>query len=277
MDVTTFRTFIAAAESGSFARAAERVNASPSTVTERIQQLEARLGAVLFERDKRGCRLTSAGERFMLPARQSVRAWDVARHEVGLPDRFARSIAFGGQYSLWPNLLGWLDDARKSLPDLSIRATAGASRRLNRDLAEGLLDMAVLYDPIFRSDVASKPICDDRLIMATGGKPESWREDFVPIEWGHTIGPRIASQIGITSEKGLLLDLGERSAEWLIAQKMSGYLPRKMAEPFLLAGSLVEVSDAPSFDYQIYACWRRDIELGLSEQLVSLLGAHFSV
>ncbi|XUU59528.1 LysR family transcriptional regulator [Erythrobacter sp. HA6-11] len=271
MDIVTFRTFLAAAESGSFARAAQRVNASPSTVTERIQQLESRLSARLFERDKRGCRLSPAGERFMLPARQAVRAWEVARHEVSLPDRFERSISFGGQYSIWPSLLPWLSKVRSDLLDLSVRATSGASRRLNRDLSEGLLDLVVLYDPVFRSDVVSQPVCDDQLVLVTGSDPAAWRENYVPIEWGQTIGPRIASQIGIAPENGLLLDLGERSAEWLVNEAMSGYLPKRIAATYLAEGSLVEVGDAPTFDYPIFACWRRDLDEELAGQLVDML------
>ncbi|MEH6759507.1 MAG: LysR family transcriptional regulator, partial [Parasphingorhabdus sp.] len=49
MDIIAFRTFLAAAETGSFAGAAQRVNASPSSVTERIKQLEHHLGARLFD------------------------------------------------------------------------------------------------------------------------------------------------------------------------------------------------------------------------------------
>lgn len=276
MDIVSFRTLIAAAETGSFARAAERVHASPSTVTERIKQLEERLGARLFERDKRGCRLNPAGERFIDLARQAVRAWEVARHEVGLPDRFQRSIGFGGQYVLWPNLLGFLGELRSSMNDLSIRATAGASRRLNRDLAEGVLDLVVLYDPIYRSDVASEPVCDDRLLLVTGGDVESWRDEFVPIEWGQTIGPRIAAEIGVTPENGLILDLGERSANWLVEQRMSGYLPRRVAAPHLETGALQVVPEAPTFDYPIYACWRRDADEELIGELLPMLRSALS-
>ncbi len=275
MDIVAFRTFLAAAESGSFARAAERVHASPSTVTERIQQLEHRLGARLFERNKRGCKLTQAGKRFVPSAQQSVRMWDIARHDVGLPDRFKRSLAFGGQYILWPDLIGWMGQVRDAIPDLAIRATAGASRRLNRDLAEGTLDMVVLYDPIFRNDVAAEPVFDDQLVLVTGGDSASWQESFVPIEWGPTIGPRIAAQIGLPPDSGLVLDLGERSADWLVAHKASGYLPRRLAKRFAAEGKLTQLHDAPTFDYPIYACWRRDSDAGLIDELRSLLLRNF--
>ena len=275
MDVSSFQTFLAAADTGSFARAADRVNARPSTVTERIRQLEHRLGARLFKRNKRGCTLTPSGEKFMRPARQAVRAWEVARHEVGLPDRFTRSISFGGQYVLWNGLLDWLDQVREKHSDLALRVTAGASQRLNRDLAEGSLDMVVLYDPVFRADVAAEPLFADRLVLVTGGEPDEWREDYTPIEWGRTIGTQIAARIGLAPETGLVLDLGERSAAWLTRNGKSGFMPHRAVSGKLASGELTLVTDAPSFDYPIYACWRRDADTQSCEDLLEALHSTF--
>lgn len=109
MDILLARTFLAAAEGGSFVAAAQRVHASPSAVTERIKQLEHALGVRLFDRDKRGCRLTQAGERFVEAAQAMIRAWDTGRSRVGLPSRYRYSLRIGGQHALWPSLLipGW--------------------------------------------------------------------------------------------------------------------------------------------------------------------------
>ncbi|GMN04312.1 LysR family transcriptional regulator [Erythrobacter sp. MTPC3] len=269
MDITTFQTFLAAAATGSFSGAAQRVNASPSSVTERIKQLEYRLGTRLFIRDKRGCQLTPAGEKFMAPARQAVRAWEVARHEVSLPDRFERSLSFGGQYFLWDRLLlGWLDDVRASIPDLALRVTAGAWARLNRDLAEGELDMIVVHDPVFRRDISAERLFEDQLVLVSAGDPTNWKEDFVRIDWGRSLGLEIASRLGIAPETGLVLDLGQRSARWLIANMKSGYMPEYLVAPLLQAGDLSIIEDAPSFDFPAYVCWRDDMDAELAAEVV---------
>ena len=172
MDIKTFETFLAAAATGSFAGAAERVHASPSSVTERIKQLEYRLGTKLFERDKRGCRLTASGRKFMAPARQAIRAWEFARHEVALPEQFTHSLAIGGQYFLWEGLLmDWLSDIRGDMPDLALRASAGSWARLNRDLAEGTVDMIVVHNPVFRRDISSEPLFEDDLVSRHRRQP----------------------------------------------------------------------------------------------------------
>lgn len=269
MDIISFRTFLAAASTGSFSSAAQRVNASASSVTERIKQLEYRLGAKLFERDKRGCRLTAAGRKFMDPARQSVRSWEIAQHDVSLPEEFTHSVAFAGQYALWRTMLTeWLFEARSALPHIAFRASAGASARLNRDLADGFLDMAVLYDPVFRRDISSEKLFDDKLVLVSGASDDNWRKHYVRIEWGQSLGVEIASRLNITPAAGLVIDLGNQSARWLIDQKMCGFMPKKLVRSQLDSGALRLVEDVPDFDYPAYVCWRRDLSPELATNLV---------
>jgi LysR family transcriptional regulator, flagellar master operon regulator len=272
MDISTFQTFLAAADTGSFSMAAQRVNASPSSVTDRIKQLEFRLGTRLFVRDRRGCRLTPAGVKFVAPAQRAVRAWQAARHEVALPEKFVRSLSFGGQYFLWDLvLLDWLFALREALPDLALTTTAGAWARLNRDLAEGILDMVVVHDPLFRTDIGAEPLFADKLVLVTGGDPARWRDHFVRIEWGQSLGLEIASRLDIAPQAGLVLDLGARSAQWLEHQRMAGYLPGRVAKPLVDKGQLRLVEDAPRFDFPAYVCWRRDCDADLVSDVIDTL------
>lgn len=276
MDSISLRTFLAAANMGSFAAAAQRVHASPSSVTERIKQLEHSLGARLFDRDKRGCRLTPAGRKFLGPASQALRAIEVARHEVRLPEHFSRSVSFGGQYVFWErHLIQWLSDLRLAQEDLAVRVTAGASARLNRDLAEGFLDMIAVYDPVFRKDVAVEPLFDDRLVLVTAGEPANWRNDYVRIEWGTSMA-EIMSRLDIGAETGLVLDLGVRSAHWLTTHGMAGFMPQSSIPAELESGSLTLVEGVPTFDFSAYACWRRDLDPDLADLMVKSLKGFFA-
>ena len=272
MDIVAFRTFLAAAETGSFAGAAQRINASPSSVTERIKQLEHHLGARLFDRDKRGCRLTAAGRKFMEPAQQSIRAWEIAQHVVSLPEQYARSIAIGGQYALWAAMLtGWLASVREILPDVAFRVTTGASRRLNRDIRDGFLDMVILYDPLFGRGIRSEKLFDDRLILITGNDGDNWRDHYVRIEWGQNLGAEITSQLNIKPAAGLVLDLGNQSARWLIEQRMCGFMPQRLVQKHLDDGCLRRIENIPDFDYPAFVCWRNDIDPDLASDILRSL------
>ncbi|MFB9990813.1 LysR family transcriptional regulator [Deinococcus oregonensis] len=67
------RAFVAAAESGSFGRAAVTLGLSPSSVSESVQALEQMHGQTLFKRSPRGITLTPAGERALPHARLTVK------------------------------------------------------------------------------------------------------------------------------------------------------------------------------------------------------------
>lgn len=62
MNVEKCRTFLAAAESGSFTAAGESLFMTTANVTKQIASLEKELGFALFERQPHGVRLTKEGE-----------------------------------------------------------------------------------------------------------------------------------------------------------------------------------------------------------------------
>lgn len=68
IDVRHFHYALAAAEHGSFRRAAAALNVQQSTVSRGVRKLEHRVGAELFERGHTGIRPTSAGDRFLREA-----------------------------------------------------------------------------------------------------------------------------------------------------------------------------------------------------------------
>ncbi|MBN9537125.1 MAG: LysR family transcriptional regulator [Alphaproteobacteria bacterium] len=70
------RTVIAAAEHGSFRRAAAALNLRQSTLSRRIRQLEEQLGVELFERFSGGVRVTPAGVDVVRAARRLFEQMD---------------------------------------------------------------------------------------------------------------------------------------------------------------------------------------------------------
>ena len=62
LDLHKLDIFLHVVRAGSFNRAAEGLLMSQSAVSQHIQDLEAGLGATLFERGRRGVNLTKAGD-----------------------------------------------------------------------------------------------------------------------------------------------------------------------------------------------------------------------
>ena len=73
LDTDQLRSFLAIVDTGSFTRAAERVNKTQSAVSMHMKRLEDRLGGkALFEKQGRGVRLTDDGEKLIDYARRML-------------------------------------------------------------------------------------------------------------------------------------------------------------------------------------------------------------
>jgi DNA-binding transcriptional LysR family regulator len=83
VELRHLRYAIAAADHGSFRRAARTLSVEESTLSRRIRDLEDELGAALFVRRASGVQLTYAGERFLDHARRAMGEVTHAVVEVG--------------------------------------------------------------------------------------------------------------------------------------------------------------------------------------------------
>ncbi len=99
LDTDQLRSFLAIVDTGSFTRAAERVNKTQSAVSMQIRRLEEILGRALFMKQGRGVRLSQDGERLVDHAREMLRVEATAlaaisgkalagRVILGLPDDY---------------------------------------------------------------------------------------------------------------------------------------------------------------------------------------------
>src|SRR5271169_6646677 len=87
LDWNDVRTFLAVAESGSLNAAARLLGMTQPTISRRMEDLEHRLGARLFQRSTRGISLTDAGESVHDLAATMARFGDAIVRDVGGRDR----------------------------------------------------------------------------------------------------------------------------------------------------------------------------------------------
>ena len=82
MELRHLAYFIAVAEERSFTRAAERIPIAQPAISQQIRRLESELGERLFVRDRRGVRLTAAGDVLLPRARATLAAAQDGRDAV---------------------------------------------------------------------------------------------------------------------------------------------------------------------------------------------------
>ncbi|MFC7542759.1 LysR substrate-binding domain-containing protein [Siccirubricoccus deserti] len=77
-----------------------------------------------------------------------MQLWERARHQVAVPEGKRAVLAIGCELSLWdPLLLRWLLWMRRSAPDVALRAHVGVPELLVEQVAEGIVDIGVVYAP----------------------------------------------------------------------------------------------------------------------------------
>lgn len=258
MDIDQARTFLAVAETGSFVAAAERVFVTQSTVSMRIKALEDRLGRRLFERGKHGAALTPAGVQFQPHAAAIMRIWEHARLDVGLPDGFDEAISLGGQISLWEGfLLNWLPWMQSAVPNVAIKTRLGYSDAMLQSVSDGLLDLAVIYRPEARPGLKIEQLFEERLIRVSSEPAPKLELNarYVFINWGPEFQADHALNFPEFKLPPLYLDIGGLAITYLLENAASGYLPLRLAAPFIEDGRLQRVPDTPVFSYPVYAVY----------------------
>jgi DNA-binding transcriptional LysR family regulator len=154
MNIRQLDTFVAIAQLGSFSAAAARLNASQSTISARIQELEQTLGIPLFDRTQRAVRLTAKGRELLPHAQHAVSAFAEIHRRISAPEALSGLIRMGVAelvaVSWLPRFMGAI---RELYPKLSMELNVLLTSEILERLQAGELDMAIIpgsrFDPAF--------------------------------------------------------------------------------------------------------------------------------
>jgi DNA-binding transcriptional LysR family regulator len=144
VELRHLRYFTAVAENGGFGRAAQLLHVSQSAISEQIRDLEAELGAALFDRENRTIRLTPEGEQFLLDARAVLALADKAAANVqkslhGEIGTLTISFFVGGTGKFFPAVIR---EFRHRFPDVHVELVEMAPAMQHQGLLGGSIDIA---------------------------------------------------------------------------------------------------------------------------------------
>ena len=258
MDVTLARTFLEIVASGSFLHASARLHVTQTAVSARVKSLETLLGRPLFVRNKSGASLTPAGEQFVRHASALVQVWERARQQVAVPPGRSAVLTIGCEASLWdPLMLNWLLWMRGRAAHLALRTEVGLPADLLGRVANGTLDIAVLYAPQQRPGLQIDLLLEEKLVFVTtsrqGRRPTP--DQYVHIDWG----PEFAAQHSLAfpelSTAAVSASFGPLGLGYVLAAGGAGYFRMAVVRDHLEAGRLHFVKGAPAFSYPAYAVY----------------------
>lgn len=250
MNITFAQTFLEVLACANLNRAAERLNITQSTVTTRINALEAELGQQLLVRNRSGTQVTAAGFKFQRYAEMLVQTWKQARHEISLPKAFESACTIACHFDLWEGAVeAWCNSMREKNPQVALSIWPGEHADINRWLDSGLVDAAMVFDVQPRSAWSAQALMEDQLIQVATRKRDvmRWDPDYVYVDHGADFRRQHAAAYPVEETAAVSFGHSVWALQYILKHGGSGYLPVRIIEDHLAAGRLYRVNGAVSF------------------------------
>ncbi len=164
MDLDLLRAFVATAEEGTVARAAQRLHISQSPLSRQIIRLEQDLGLTLFERVRKRLRLTPEGHRFLVEARgllEQAAAVRAAARRLAQGEEAPLAIGYV-QAAVQGGLLAAALRRLDPVPPLRLQGLRTAP--LQDAVLAGRLDLGLGHRP--HEALANQLLCEEEFLLA---------------------------------------------------------------------------------------------------------------
>lgn len=169
MELRQISYFIAIAEVEHFGRASKRLRVAQPALSRQMKLLEKEIGAELFERLPRGVRLTDAGRVFLTSARDLR-----ARLQRSLDEVRATDSGKSGSLRLgFIEVVGWeglvpegIRRFRSRFPSVKLILSAMSTAEQLAQLRQGLIDVALVYNPSPDDDIEIAPLAQHAVMLA---------------------------------------------------------------------------------------------------------------
>lgn len=159
LKLSQLETFYWTVRLGSFSAAAERLNATQSTVSMRIQQLEEQFGVALFDRSHRTARLTGKGRELMNYVERLLDLTTEMQEQIATPESLAGLLRVGVAEVISMTWLSkFVKTAHERHPKIALEFEVALTMELMEKLRNGILDMVLVPGHTSRSNFLAYPL-----------------------------------------------------------------------------------------------------------------------
>jgi DNA-binding transcriptional LysR family regulator len=173
LDLTSLQLIINVAEAATITHGARRSHLSLAAASERIRILEAAVGTPLFERQRRGVKLTAAGSVVVRHAAAALKQLEQMTSEIG---RHAKGKRV--RVRVLSNTVGMLEYLPKALttylaahPRVDVDLEEMPSRQVVHSISAGRADIGIVGGPLDAeaSEIETVPLAKNRLVLLVPG------------------------------------------------------------------------------------------------------------
>ena len=168
MTIRDLEIFVAVAESGRMGTAARKLYISQPTVSHVITKIEETYHVCLFERLSRKLYITETGQELLQYARHILANFKDMEHYLyhaseQLCINIGASLTVGTAF-----LADMVSEFEKANPKISIRVYVDNTHDIVRKITEGTLDIAIVEGSVPNTDVVTKVVYDDEMVLICG-------------------------------------------------------------------------------------------------------------
>ena len=261
MTLNELRYVLAVAKLRHFGKAADELCVTQSAVSARIRQLEKILGKPVFTRARNNIQLTPEGRQLQKHAETIVHAWARARQETGLREEFTDGFSIGAAWDLWETLLdGWLARLRSAMPETALQADASVMDLLIRRLLDGVIDLAIMFEPPQIPGLELRELGVINLVLAAtrDGIPveQAFDSGYIMVDWGAAFALNHARLYPDMPAPVMRMNHGSMARRYLEQAEGCAYLPEQMLGSTNGGKPLYQVSRAPVMERPVFAVYR---------------------
>ena len=167
MDLRQLEYFVRVAELGSFTRAAQQLRIAQPALSRQVRLLEVELRQNLLTRNGRGAVPTEAGKLMLERGRGILHQVERAKEDLGkVRGGLSGRVAIGMPTSVARMLaVSLVREFRKQLPQATIAIQEGLSVAMQEALANGRLDIALLYNAMPSPEIELSPLLEEALYL----------------------------------------------------------------------------------------------------------------
>lgn len=273
---------------GSFALAADRLSMTQSSLSKRILELEDELGEKLFDRSGPRARITGAGERVLMQARQML----ALRDTILSGERGSRGLRGSCRFGVSELVVAtWLpalvERARSDFPEVALEPRVGVTQELLAAVSRGETDFAIGPGGSSEAAIASHRLHAVDMVWACAPNFPAARDELDAAHVQQLPVISTSAQAGATAAldnwavgQGLKFRriVASNSMGAVASLSAAGLglclLPAPFARPLIEAGRLIRMRCEPALQVPplpYYLHWRSDDDSVLSAALRALV------
>lgn len=144
---------------------------------------------------------------------------------------------------------------REAIPGHAVRVEIGQGADLLKQLEQGALDAALVYQPEYWPGLQVEQLLEEKLVMV---RSVLSAEPYLYVDWGPDFRSQHDAALPDRAKAALACNLGPLALQYIMQNGGSGYFRTRVVSSYLDGGTLQRVEQAPEFAYPTYLVYSRE-------------------